>query len=187
MSTAAQVATSLQNFTAAVLAAITDPADALAIFSQLASFPQPTTASVASIGISQHTLQRAISDLCRRTAIGTLAQAVTLYQPSSYDDAQNIRSNICGIIDNEIQIAGDQGEDDTFLALKQLRSAVVQDLTSRGASLAPLVQIALGESLPALAISYRLYQDIKRTDQVISFADPQHPAFMPASFVALAR
>ena len=187
MATPSDLATSLQGFMATVLAAITDPADAITLFSQMAAFPQPTTTSTASIGLAQNVLQSGISDLCRRAAISALAQASSLYQPNSYNDAQNLRQNICAIIDSEIEIAGDQGQDQTYLALKQVRAAVVQDLTSRGASLAPLKQMAFKSPQPALVLAYRLYQDTSRTDQLIAFADPPHPAFMPVSFQALAR
>lgn len=185
MSTSTDLAASIQNFVSVILTAITDPAAAVSAFANLADFPQPTTFLTAPIGIAQNTLQSGITDLCRRAAICGLAQASGYYQPSSYNDAENLRSNICAIIDSEILIAGDQGQDDTYFSLKQLRQAVVQDLTSRGATLAPLVQVKLGSSLPALAVAYRFYQDIGRVDQVIAFGNPIHPAFMPTSFQAL--
>lgn len=185
MSTPTDFATAVQDFISVILSSITNPSDAVKAFAQLADFPQPTTVSTASIGLAQNVLQSGMTDLCRRAAICGLAQASAYYQPSSYDDAENLRTNICAIIDSEILIAGDQGQDQTYLALKSLRALVVQDLTSRGASLARIVTVDVKASLPALAVAYRLYQDIGRTDQVVSFSDPIHPAFMPVSFPAL--
>lgn len=186
MSTSQDLAIAVQAFVTTVLTAITDPKDSIQIFSQLAGFIVNPVASSSSIGKSQQSMQDAAADLCRRAAVCTLAQAATLYQPQSYDDAQNVRNNVCAIIDNEINLAGDQGQDQTFIALKQLRAAVVKDLSARGATLAPLVTVATNASMPSLALSYRLYRDIRRNDQLVEFANPIHPAFMPVKFKALA-
>lgn len=181
----ADFATATQNFTSVILDSITDPYEAVNAFAALANFPQPTTASTAPIGIAENTLQSGITDLSRRSAICAMAQAVSQYQPSSYEDADNLRTRVCAIIDSEILIAGDQGEDDTYQALKALRLSVVQDLTARGATLAHLIPLTLNSAMPSLALSYRLYQDVSRNDQLVAFADPIHPAFMPDSFSAL--
>lgn len=185
MSTTADVANAVQDFVATIQAAITDPADAIKIFTSLASFPVPV-ATDSPIGRAQTQLTAALADLCRREAVCALAKSASYYQPNSYDDAANIRAAVVAIIENEITIAGDQGEDDTYQALVQLRTAVIQDLTARGASLSPLKTISMKASLPALTLAYRLYQDTSRSDQLVAFANPPHPAFMPTQFKALA-
>lgn len=188
MGSSSDMTAACQDYVTTVASAITNPADAINVFTSLVSgMPQPATASSSSIGLAQNDFSSSITDLCRRYAIAELAQAVAVYQPVSYNDAQTLRTNVCAIIDTEIEIAGDQGEDDTYLALKQVRQAVVQDLTARGATLAPLVELAFGQSLPALAVAYRQYQDITRTDQVVAFAGAPHPGFLPAQFQALAQ
>jgi prophage DNA circulation protein len=186
MSTPQDLAQAVQDFVSTVLTAVTDPRDSIAVFNELAQFSLPDIVSQSAIGAAQQTLQGGVADLCRRAAACALAQAATLYQPNSYDDAQNIRTNVCAILDNEIAIAGDQGQDQTFIALKQLRAAVVQDLTARGATLAPLVTIITNSPMPSLALANRLYRDIRRNDQLVDFANPIHPAFMPVAFKALA-
>jgi prophage DNA circulation protein len=182
----AGIGTAIQEYTTALQAAIPNPGDAVSIFSQMLNFPQPVTTSTASIGLAQNIYQSAITDICRRNVLCALAQSCAIYQPTSYNDAQNLRTSVCALFDAEIEIAGDQGQDETYLALKALRAAVVADLTARGANLAPIVDYKFKASMPALALAYQLYQDTSRTDQLIAFANPPHPAFMPVEFEALA-
>lgn len=184
MSTTQDLANGVQAYINSIQAAVTDPADAISIFTQMLQFPI-NAATASQIGLEQTQLMSNMADLCRRQVICALAQTASYYQPTSYDDAANLRTQICALIDDEILTAGDQGEDDVYLALKQLRASVVKDLTSRGATLAPLTTVNIPASQPSLALAYRLYQDITRTDQLTAFGNPPHPAFMPTSFKAL--
>jgi prophage DNA circulation protein len=186
MSTPSDLAEAVQSFAATVLAAIPNPADAIDILSQITAFAPAPIASTSAIGQAQSTAQGGVADLCRRAVLVALAQASATYQPTSYDDAAAVRDAVCTLIDQEILNAGDEGQDETFLALKALRAAVTQDLTARGATLAPLITLRFGAPLPALTLAYRLYGDISRADQLINFADAPHPAFLPVSFRALA-
>jgi len=70
--------------------------------------------------------------------------------------------------------------------LKALRSAVVQDLTVRGASLPSIVTVNLQLPLPSLVIAHRLYLDASRSDQIAAESGAIHPAFCPTTFQALA-
>ena len=169
---APQAASNVQTLTAALLAACADPADALRILSSLTASP-PT-------GVS------AVDDLYRRAAVTSAARAATAYQPSSYDDAIAVQSVVTGLLDGEITIAGDEGDDTTYQALKALRVAVVADLKARGAGLSSLASFNFGASLPALYLAERIYGDGSRADQLVSEADPIHPLFMPVKFQVLA-
>lgn len=174
-------------FVDSVLKAITDPDDAIKIFSALCLFPSPPAVTMSGIGAKQEQFYAGVSSLCRRMALTALARACSYYQPTSYDDAARLRTIVTTLIEKEIIIAGDSGEDASYQALSRLRTAVVQDLTSRGATLAPLAEYNFAKALPALALSYRLYQDVNRADQLIAFANPPHPAFMPIKFMALSQ
>jgi prophage DNA circulation protein len=131
-------------------------------------------------------MQGACSDLFRRTSIGAVAQAASTYQPTSSDDAARVRDLVVGLIDAEMLVAGDQGEDETYEALSTLRAAVVADLNKRGAGLASIRTFTFPSTLPSLALATRMYRDPTRADEIVAQADPVHPAFMPTSFKALA-
>lgn len=179
------IANSIQALAGSLLSSIANPADAIRVFLSLNDFtPDPITA-VSAIATDQTTIQLCVADLCRRTAAIALAQASYQYQPTSQQDAENLRQQVVDILDEEILVAGDEGLDETFYALTDLRNSVATDLTTRGAALASLQTFTTNNPMPALTLAYQYYQDITRTDQLIYSADPIHPAFMPISFQAL--
>lgn len=186
MSDPSDLASALQEYMQAIYNTITDPAQAIIIFTQLTQVPVPAVLGNDTISSGQQKLQNSIVDLWNRTAITFLTQASTAYQPVSYEDAEGLRLNVCNVIDAAITQAGDEGDDQNFMALKLLRAAVVQDISQRGAALAGLSTFTIGSPQPALALSYRLYQDISRYDQLLAFTNVPHPAFMPPTFQALA-
>lgn len=181
----AAFATAAQGVASAVLAAAPAPADAIRLLTSLATFQPsaPTTTSV--IGVGMATMQSACGDLFRRAAIGSAALAASQYQPTSADDAAAMRDALAALIDSEIEVAGNQGEDETYGALRSLRAAVVQDLNKRGAGLASIKTFSMKAGLPALVLAHRLYRDAGRADELVAQVDPIHPAFMPLAFRAL--
>jgi len=134
---------------------------------------------------SLQSINNALINLFRRTAVSAAASTTSKYKPISQEDAANMRQTICNALDVEIQRAGDNGEDESYLALRALRVAVVQDLTSRGASLSSNQTVVTPSSVPLLVTAQRLYQDKGRYGQLLNEANPIHPAFPPTKFTAL--
>ncbi|MDB5604105.1 MAG: circularization family protein [Bradyrhizobium sp.] len=184
-SSTAAFATAAQNLASAVLAAAPDPADGLRLLAELANFYPAAATTNSPIGTGMATMQAACGDLFRRAALATLAQASSTYQPTSADDAMSTRNTVTTLLDAEILVAGDQGEDQTYEALRALREAVVQDLNTRGAGLASITTISLKGSMPALVLANQLYRDASRADEIVAQGSPIHPAFMPKTFKAL--
>lgn len=170
----------------AIAATATNPGDAIRLLSSMASFTpdDKTTSSVIGDGVSA--VQSACGALMRRTALAQLAIASSSYQPSSSNDAMTILQSITALIDEEITIAGDDGDDSSYMALRSLRNAVVSDLRSRGAQLSAMQTFTFASSLPSLVLATRIYRDASRSDEITSEANPIHPAFLPSSFDALA-
>jgi prophage DNA circulation protein len=131
------------------------------------------------------TVQSATTDLLRRASVAAVAQAVSVYQPTSSDDAASVRRTVTGLIDREIRVAGDQGEDNTYEAMKTLRAAVVADLNARGGALPSIKTFEFAGSLPAPVLANRIYRNSSRSDGLVEQANPVHPAFMPPAFKAL--
>jgi prophage DNA circulation protein len=176
-----------QSVTAALSSSIANPGDAVRLFGSLGGYtPNVVISGAGQTQSAQLIAQAATGALLRRAAIGALARAVATYVPTSYDDAANVRSAVTACIDNEILIAGDAGDDGSYFALRALRQSVVSTLTSVGATLAPLQTFSFNAPLPSLVLAQRIYQDASRADDLVSEANPIHPAFMPASFRALA-
>jgi prophage DNA circulation protein len=187
MSSAPDLIAAVQVVTEALRSATTDPHDAVRMLSDLATFAATDVTTTDAVGIAVGTMRDTLSDALRRAALTSLARASASYQPSSYDDAITLRDGIAALLDNEILNAGDKGDDASYRALRELRAAVVADLTARGADLARMVTIVTSATLPSLALAYQLYGDTTRVDELVGFADPPHPAFMPVSFRVLSR
>ncbi|WP_109095465.1 DNA circularization N-terminal domain-containing protein [Azospirillum sp. TSH64] len=174
--TAGNTATAIAAHVSAAAAAAATPADRIRLLLPLATDSSVT----AGAGVP-------VAALYRRAAIAELARAAAGWEPASYNEAVEVRDRLRDVIDAEIVRAGDGGEDATYLALRQLRAALVADLTERAADLARLVSVITATPQPALVLAQRLYQDPARADELVREADPIHPAFMPTAFRALAE
>jgi prophage DNA circulation protein len=174
-----------QALIASALATSVNSSDGLRLMSSAAVFSPAILPASDVIGSSINTVTNASADMFRRAAVAAMARASATYQPLSYDDAANVRAWVTEMLDAEADIAGDQQEDDVMNALYDLRTAVTQDLTARGANLSRVVQMTTNSPVPSLVLAYRLYNDISRADQLVEFAHPVHPAFMPTSIRVL--
>jgi prophage DNA circulation protein len=172
--TAPQTASDAQALVASLVSAFADPGDALRILTSLAGF------------VPSGSFSTAVSDLYRRSIVNAAARVATTYQPSSYNDAVNVQNQVTGLIDNEISIAGDEGDDADYNAFCALRTTVVADLQARGGKLAALETFTIQGNMPALYLAERLYGDASRADQLITQIGMVNPLFAPVSFEALA-
>lgn len=163
-----------------------DPADAVTMLSTMAQYQPAPVTTPGLIGSSMLTMQVALSALFRRYALAQLAVTLTTYQPSSQNDAQTVLTNATALFDNEITIAGDAGDDESYLALRALRQSMIADLTTRAADLSAISTFTFQASLPSLALAQRIYRDPTQEPTLVQQAEPRHPAFMPVSFQALA-
>lgn len=171
----------------AVAAAVNDPADAIRLLLPLTAWvPAPIPGS-GSLSANGRAMQDAIADNLRCAACAALATATQAYRPSSYQDAQALRSAVCGALDAEATLSADAGRDATYQALRELRTAVSIDLALRGADLAYLVEIETAQSMPSLAETWTLYQDTSREPDLVAASGARHPLFMPLEFPGLSR
>ncbi|EKN3987787.1 DNA circularization protein [Yersinia enterocolitica] len=116
---------------------------------------------------------------------GAMVYAASQYQPESYDDAVDILTRVCDVVDGAALSAADSGNDEVYQALMDLRGSIVTLLQQTGANLSRVEIVNFNRSLPALNLANRLYQDARRGDALVKMAAPVHPAFMPIRFKAL--
>lgn len=176
----------VQGLMTATAGVIGNPGDAINRFQALASYQAPTVPGTGQVSQAAQIAADATAALVRRMALGVIGASAADYAPSSYNDAATVRTQVDVSIDAEVLVAGDDGDDASYSALRALRQGVVASLATVGATLAPLRLVTLGNPWPALAAAQMLYQDASRSDQLIVQADPIHPAFMPVRFEALA-
>jgi prophage DNA circulation protein len=188
--TASAMVSALAAETEALRSVMVDPADQVRVFLTLAVWTYTdavTTAGVVGLPAAMGTLRDAMAATARRVALTSLAQASAAYRPVSYQDALAVRETVSDAIEVEMVAAADAGDDDAYTALRALRIAVINDLTTRGATLPDVVTVTLPSSLPALTAAQRLYRDASRSDELTAEADVAHPAFLPMTMQVLAR
>lgn len=141
--------------------------------------------------------QEAVTSLVQVSAIASAASAMAVMDLSgvAYQDALAIRDLIIDKIDAvlEMPIKGSVSEggynrptsaaeygisDDIYNALSELRLAVFNDISERGADLARIISYTPETTLPALVIAYKLYGDISKTDEIVSRNRIPHPGFV---------
>lgn len=177
----------VQAFTTAVHNTGETVQDDLRMLTVLATTDPAPAASGAGLSRSVTAAVTYSNNLLRRMAVIAAAQATSLYDFTSYDEAIAVLAQVTSLLDQEILYAGDAGDDAAFVALRSLRAAVTTDVTTRGASLAPLKLFSIPSPTPAPVVALRIYADATRADDLIARVKPVHPAFMPTSFMALAR
>lgn len=94
-----------------------------------------------------------------------------------YDTAQaaaTLRDTLTDAIDTVCLTA----DDPTYQQWRDLRAAIVADLSTRAATLPSLVTFVPTRTLPALVIAYRLYGDATRAEEIVARNDLEYPGFV---------
>lgn len=144
---------------------------------QVTPLAPPTPLSAIGIAIVNAGINMALVEEARILSNTTFT--------SSNDVSAAIASNNANFSSAEETIA-DSGDVVTYQALIALHGAVTRDLINRGLMLPSLVTYSFPRSLPSLTMAWRLYADSTRADELVAENKVIHPAFCPASGIALA-
>ncbi len=118
---------------------------------------------------------RAFNALVRRAAVVEAVRATASVAFDSYDDAKARMEELADQMDAEAETAGDE----SYVALMDLRAAMVADITKRGANLARVRKITPGATIPALVLAHRLYGDATQAENIVARNRIAHPGFVP--------
>lgn len=118
--------------------------------------------------------QSATRTLVQRAAVIEAARISSQIEFVSYQEAMSIRDELADSLDGQMESAPDE----VYVALAELRAAVIRDISSRGADLARIVSYVPPVTLPALVIAHRLYGDADRADEIIGRNALRHPGFV---------
>jgi prophage DNA circulation protein len=176
----------MANVVEATRATMSNPADQIRTLLNLATFTVPVVSDGTGLSTDVADLNASLAATCRRCALASLGLASSSYQPLSYEDAAAMRTLVSAALGVEITAAGDAGDDASYGALRALRTAMIEDLTTRGAALPLVMTVTLPTNLPTLVVAYRLYQDASRSDEIASETAVIHPAFLPTTMQVLA-
>lgn len=118
--------------------------------------------------------QAALHNLVRRIATIEAARAAAAIEYESNDDATEVRDSIAGQLD----LLSEDAPDEVYMALGEVRAAMVRDITTRGANLARIVSYTPAVTLPALVVAYSLYGNAARDMEITARNRLRHPGFV---------
>jgi prophage DNA circulation protein len=157
-------------------------------YTALADFSEPPVAGTTPARQQQAANRRTLTQLVRNVALAAAAEAASSTAFDSLDQATEIRDDIAGRIDEVLE---DTDDDDVFRALTDLRTAVVRDITARGADRTRLVTVTPQETQPALVLAWRLYGDATLEADIVTRNNIPAPGFVagavPLEVLARAR
>ena len=162
----------------------------------LAVFEQATTAGATLAGMQ--TVLTAMQALTPSGAIGiaianaginmSLVEQARILSATTFSSSNDVSAAIAA---NNTNFSGaeetvaDSGDVGTYQAMIALHASVTRDLINRALQLPSLVTYSVPRSLPSLTLAKRLYGDSTRADELVAENKVIHPAFCPASGVAL--
>ena len=117
-----------------------------------------------------------------------LAAEVQILAATTFASTQDVDAALTLIndaFDPAEEYAADNHDPTVFQALIGAHAACVQDLTVRARPLPKLVTYTTPRPLTSHALAYRLFGDASRCDQLRNENRVIHPAFMPATGLAL--
>lgn len=141
----------------------------------LASFAEPVITGITPARIQQAANRAAITSLVRATALAAACEAASRATFDSLDQAAQIRDEIADRIDAELEATRD---DEVYRTLSDLRTAVVRDITTRGADRTRLVTYTPSETLPALVLAWTLYGDASLEADIVTRNNIAAPGFV---------
>lgn len=152
------------------------------------SVARPAAASLSGFGATLQTVptttpsrvqqsanQSAVVSLVQRTALIESARAASQETFASRTDALAVRDQLA----DALQAQAETAPDSVYVALIDLRVAVVKDIGTRAADLTDLVEVTPRATLPAIVLAYRLYGDPSRDGEIVSRNGVRHPGFVP--------
>lgn len=116
------------------------------------------------------------SDYIQQNAVINALGLVSLIEYDSYDEAIKYRDIVFNKLEGILLTVND---DDLYIALYDLKTAVAQDIESRGELLSRLATYRLNNSLPAVVVSHNLYGNIDQEQDIIDRNRIENPNFVP--------
>lgn len=143
---------------------------ALGIFGDSMITPQVTTPARSAEAVNQQALIR----LVKRSGLIASARAGAQVVPDSSTAALILRDDLAERLDSEMLTA----DDATYLAIADLRAAIVRDLTTRAITLPRIGSYTPQATMPALVLAHRIYGDAIRDADITSRNAIRHPGFV---------
>lgn len=119
-----------------------------------------------------------INSMMQQSAIINAASLMSIMQYDSVNEARALQQTLFDRLD---ALAEDTDDDDLYTALIVLRKAVAEDVGARAIDLPSLVQYTPNYATNTLALTWLLYGELDREQDIISRNTIRNPALVPGS------
>ena len=153
------------------------------VFAPVAPASSYTSPSARSVAINAAEASRAV----RLAALSAFTDSILRRSYASRPEGVSARADVAVRFDDEMNDAHGADNAALYVAMQDMRGAVVDYLSRLIADLAPVLTVSANRSLPSLFWAWRLYADPMRAGELVARNSVRHPSFMPESLSALAR
>lgn len=137
------------------------------------------TAAVAALvrqaSISQSALAAVVTQTTEEVSSDGKKTTASPTKYDSYESAIVVRTELSDRLDDESEATPN---DLVYIALTDLRTAVVQAVPDPDQDLPRLATFSPRKTLPSLVVAYQLYGDAGRADDIVARNDPRRPGFL---------
>ena len=121
-----------------------------------------------------------------RLTLACEARIIAFMRFRSREQVDEVAARMNASFSQTSEIASDDLDASTYMALIRLHGDVTVHLATRGRTLPRVINYEYQEVFPALRMAQRVYTDAKRYKELISENNVVHPAFMPRAGKMLA-
>ena len=126
-----------------------------------------------------------VLDIVRLT-LATEARILANMTFRSREEVDGIAAQMNAAFSDTAEVAADDLDSATYIAIISLHGAVTQHLASQGRQLPRVIPYRFQQVMPSLRMAQRAYADPTRHEELISENHVVHPAFMPREGIMLA-
>lgn len=132
-------------------------------------------ALVRQAAISQAAVAAVVTQTTEDVSNGGTKTTSSPTKYDSYEAAIAVRSELADLLDDESETTD---SDLVYVAVTDLRTAVVQAVPDPEQDLPRLARFAPRQTLPSLVVAYQLYGDAGRAEDIVARNDPRRPGFL---------
>jgi prophage DNA circulation protein len=130
---------------------------------------------VRQVAISQAAVAAVVTQTTEDVSNGGTKTTSAPTKYDSYESAIAVRTELADRLDDESEATNN---DLVYVALTDLRTAVVQAVPDPDQDLPHLAAFSPRQTLPSLVVAYQLYGDASRADDIVARNDPRRPGFL---------
>lgn len=151
------------------------PEVAQLVFGNFAQFALVPVAVTTPSRVKQNENQQAIENVFKQQSFSNEAKAAVDREYRSANEAIVVRDMLVENLDLQLEVEGIG--DDLFQSIRDLQSAVVRTLPPPSAG--TIIEFTPAKTTPAIVISYNLFKDISKEDEIVTQNGVEHPGFVP--------